>query len=708
MDWKALMNRAKDYLIQFWKWLRPYLIRWENQRRKIWKKYHVTKVLILAILVLSLVGTIYLYVSAKTTNVTALKAGLEQTTTIYDQNGEEAGTLYAQKGTFVPLDEISPHIQEAVISTEDKRFYNHHGFDPIGIARAAVGYVVNGGNIVGGGSTITQQLAKNAYLTADQTMIRKLKEVFLAIEIEKTYTKEEILEMYLNNSYFGNGVWGVSDASLKYFGKDESEINVSEAATLAGMLKAPSNYNPIDNYDRAIDRRNVVLALMETNGYITAEEKTAAQESSLTLVDAYDSEDGYRYPYYFDAVINEAIKTYGIDEEDLLNNGYKVYTSLNQEHQQQMDEVYENGAYFDDAEDGTLLQSASVALNPETGGVTAVVGGRGEYTFRGFNRATQMRRQPGSVMKPLGVFTPALEAGYDLDDMLVDQELTYGEDNYKPTNLNGYSESGEVPMYEAVAESLNAPTVWLLNEIGLNRGIKKVEQFGIDVQEGDKNLASIALGGMDGGASPLQIASAFSVFPNDGYRMEPHFITKIVDATGAVVVDNTEPDSKRVTTPEVAEKMNSMLQGVYSYGTAANNQPDGYQIAGKTGTTQTGFGTGAADQWIVGYTPDIVVTSWMGFDHTTPEHHLTSYSSEGVGELLEAEMEAILPHTSMTAFNTPDAEAVVSAKESEKAPIWGQLQEGMGKVGEQFKEGAEYVWERAGDLFNLFRERITE
>lgn len=708
MDWNEWTKRVKEYLTRFWSWLRPHLIRWNNQRRRIWKKYHVTKVLILSVLVISLIGTSYLFYSAKTTNVTALKAGLEQTTTVYDRNEEEAGTLYAQKGTFVPLEEMSSNIQEAVISTEDKRFYTHRGFDPIGIGRAAVGYVINGGNIVGGGSTITQQLAKNAYLTADQTMIRKLKEVFLAIEIEKAYEKEDILEMYLNNSYFGNGVWGVADASLKYFGKNVSEITVSEAATLAGMLKAPSRYNPIDNYDLAIERRNVVLSLMATNEYISEEEKTTAQQSSLTLVDAYNNVDGYHYPYYFDAVIDEAFVKYGIEEEDLLNNGYKIYTSLNQNHQQQMDALYANDSYFQDASDGTLLQSASVALDPNTGGVTAVVGGRGEYTFRGYNRATHMKRQPGSVMKPLGVFTPALEAGYEVDDMLVDKELSYGDDNYTPTNLYGdYSESGEVPMYEAVANSLNAPTVWLLNEIGLRRGINKVEDFGITVEEGDENLSSIALGGMDGGVSPLQIASAFSVFPNEGYRMEPHFITKIVDATGAVIVDNTEAKPHRVTTPEVAEKMNSMLLGVYSNGTAVNNQPSGYTVAGKTGTTETHFGTGVADQWSVGYTPDLVVTSWMGFDKVTEEHYLTSYSSEGAGELLEAELEAILPHTTMTAFETESAEEMV-ASETGGTKIIEQLQEGMNKVGEQFKEGADYVRERAGDLFNLFKERVSD
>lgn len=704
MNWTKWKKQMKQSIKQFWTWLQPYLVRWNNKRRLLWKKYHINKVLILGILLVSLFGSIYLYYSAKTTNVTALKAGLEQTTTIYDRYGEEAGTLYAQKGTFVDLEDVSEHAQGALIATEDQRFYQHIGFDPIGIGRAAVGYVLNGGTIVGGGSTITQQLAKNAYLTADQTLIRKLKELFLAIEIEKTYEKDDILEMYLNNSYFGSGVWGIEDASMKYFGKHASDLSVSEAAALVGALKAPSRYNPIDNYDLALERRNVVLSLMEQKEFITAEEADAAQNSQLALHDAYNSEDGYRYPYFFDAVINEAVNIYGIEEEDLLNNGYTIYTTLDQIHQQQMDAVYQNNSFFPDAEDGTLVQSASVALDPHTGGVTAVVGGRGEYTFRGLNRATQIARQPGSVIKPLGVFTPALEAGYELDDMLPDQAISYGEEDWTPQNASKtFSESGEVPLYEAVANSLNAPAVWLLNEIGLKRGVNKVEDFGIEVEEEDENLSSIALGGSKGGVSPVEIASAFSVFPNDGYRREPHFITQIVDATGAVVVDNTEPKQYRVTTPEVAEKMNSLLLGVYQHGTAYNNQPDGFTVAGKTGTTSADV-AGSADHWSVGYTPDLVLTSWMGFDKTTEDHYLSDYSSQTTGELLEAEMEAILPHTTMTAFNTESAEELL-AQDTTPSEFLKQFQEGMGKVGEQFKEGAEYVRERAGNLFDLLRER---
>lgn len=683
--------------------IKPMLKRFFIMAKRKWKKYHVSKLIILSFLSIALIFSIYLAILARSANVNTLRAGLEQSTTIMDENGEEAGTLYAQKGSFTEIDTISPHIINAVISTEDQRFRTHRGFDPIGLGRAAVGYVTNRGQIVGGGSTITQQLAKNAYLSADQTMMRKMRELFLAIEIEKNYSKDQILEMYLNNVYFGNGVWGVEDASYKYFGKSAAEVTIPEAATIAAMLKAPSHYNPIDNYERSINRRNVVLLLMENTEVITEEEKINYQQTGLNLVDRFNSIDGYRYPYYFDAVINEAVNKYGFEEEDLMNNGYTIYTALNQIHQQQMDSVYSSSQYFETANDGTPVQSASVALNPETGGVNAVVGGRGEYTFRGFNRATQMRRQPGSVIKPLGVYTPALEAGYAPDSLLTDELLSYGETDYTPTNLSGHY-NGEIPMYEALADSLNAPTVWLLNELGLRRGLRKVEQFGIKVSESDNHLGAIALGGMERGASPLEIASAYSVFPNGGIRKEPHFITKIVDATGAVIVDNTSAKSKRVVSAKVADEMNSMLLSVFESGTGRNIQPSGFKVAGKTGTTQTDSGTGATDQWVVGYTPDIVITSWMGYDQTTDNHFLTSGTSQGIGQVFKTQMEYILPQTEQSTFLVEEAGSEYVAEEPS---VFDRVSESIEEASSFIREGSSIFRERTSELIQRFRNRSS-
>lgn len=696
------IEKAKRQIILFWEWFAPRLtIFWRNFRRR-WKKYHLTKISILSILTVALGFSIYLNYLSRTANVQMLQAGLEQKTRIIDVDEQEAGTLYSQQGTQVEIETVSDNIIKAVISTEDRRFYNHNGFDVIGIGRAAVGYITSG-EIVGGGSTITQQLAKNAYLSADQTMIRKLRELFLAIEIEKHYSKEQILEMYLNNVYLGNGVWGVEDASHKYFGKSASDVSIEEGATIAGMLKAPSSYNPINNYDRAINRRNTVLSLMVNNEVISEEQYNQSAQTGLNLADTYNRTDDYRYPYYFDAVISEAVNRYGIEEEDLMNRGYTIHTTLSQVAQQQMDTSFRHDSLFPTAADGTAAQSASVAINPETGGVMAIVGGRGEYTLRGFNRATQMKRQPGSVVKPLGVYAPALENGFDIDSMLKDELTSYGETDYTPTNLSG-TYQGEVPLYYALSNSLNAPTVWLLNEIGVGEGMSKLRDFGWDVDDSDRQLGSIALGGMNYGISPLDLASAYSVFPNNGVRVEPHFITKIVDSTGNVIVENN-PKTNRVLNETVNEEMNQLLLDVFDSGTAAVNEPFGFQVAGKTGTTQREEGPGVNDQWIVGYTPDIVVATWMGFDESNENRYLTNFASDGVGMVFKNQMEHILPYTTQTEFAV---ERISETTEEEESSQWDELLEnpairdtidsvvenarsGIEQGVEQFRRGAEEV-----------------
>lgn len=708
MNYEKWKRSVVNWFQKIWSWLTPYLLKLKNKTKRSWRKYHISKLLIILVLSLSIISCLSLYVFAKRTDVENMRAALEQSTIIYDHNGKEAGKLYSQKGSFVSINNISPDIKQALISTEDQRFEKHKGFDLIGIARAAVGYVIHGGNIVGGGSTITQQLAKNAFLSLDQTLSRKLKELFLAIEIEKQYTKDEIIEMYLNQSYFGNGVWGVEDASQKYFGKSAARIDLAQAATLVGMLKAPTSYNPIDNPEKAITRRNIVLQLMVEEEAVSKEKASAAKTEKLVLIDRYQKESGYNYPYYFDSIIREATNKYGFSEENILNSGYKIYTSLDQTAQKKMMSVYENDYLFDDADDGMLVQSASVLLDSKTGGVMALIGGRGNHEFRGYNRATQARLQPGSTIKPLGVYTPALKKGYKADSLLKDEEgATFGEDNFHPTNWN-HQYLGEVPLYEALANSLNVPAVWLLNEIGLKTSQKTLQDFGIPISEKDRNLASMALGGMSGGVSPLQMASAYTAFANGGVRSEGSFITKIVDPTGAVIVDQTQPKQNRVMTEKMAKDMTSLMMGVFSNGTGRKSKPDGYTIAGKTGSTQLNFKTnsgGTKDQWTIGYTPDIVLTSWMGFDVTTAEnkHYLTSGTSTGIGPIFKQEMEKILPNTSLTAFETESAEKLI--EENKSNDNWKEtVKDTIDTFGKTFSNGAEKVKEKTTDLFNKWLE----
>ncbi|MDT9619457.1 PBP1A family penicillin-binding protein [Lactobacillus jensenii] len=651
-------------------------------------RFQVIRWLVLALLTVILITSSYYTIKVKTSNIANLRASLATTTQIYDASGQKAGNLYSQKGTFVELDKISPYMQEAVISTEDRTFYTNPGFSIKGMARAFVSLLIHHGNIAGGGSTLTQQLAKNAILTQQQTFSRKLEELFFAIEINHVYSKKDILTMYLNNAYFGNGVWGVQDASHKYFGKDASDLTVGEAATLAGMLRNPSYYNPIDHMTNALSRRNVVLGLMVQNKKLSASSCKIAQSESLSLKDNYTQDDGYKYPYFFDAVVDEAISKYGLTEEDVMNKGLKIYTTLNTDYQSAMQDSFDSSANFPaSASDGTKVQGASVAVDPKSGAVRAIVGGRGEHVFRGYNRATQMKRQPGSSIKPLAVYTPALQNGYHYDSELSDKLQTFGSNKYEPHNVdNQYSNS--IPMYQAIAQSKNVAAVWLLDKIGVAKGVQAMQNFGIKVAKRDQNLA-LALGGLSTGVSPLQMAKAYSAFANNGnLPNNAYFITKIEDASGNVIAQNSNTGSHRIMSQSVAKEMTSMLLGVFTSGTAQSAQPSGYQVAGKTGSTEVSWAYGTKDQWIVGYTPDVVVATWVGFDKTDQNHYMQGISETGITRLYKAEMEGILPYTKGTAFSEKPAQSMANSTGSDSdwlSQAGQNLQNGLNQAGKNIQ-----------------------
>ena len=666
--------------------------------RRFWRKFHVTKLILVLILTAITAFSAFLVYTAKTTDVSGLRAGMVQVTEVYDRNNQEAGVLNINKGEFVTIDQISPNMINALVSTEDKRFYDHHGFDPMGFLRATFGLLLNRGRVTGGGSTITQQLAKNAFLTQDQTFLRKAKELFLSFELEKKYSKDQILEMYLNNAYFGNGAYGIENASLRYFGKSAKDLTISEAAVLTGSLKAPNVYNPIDDMEATVKRRATVLQLMVTNGKITQEEADKAGAEVITVQDAYVANSRYKYPYYFDAVINEITNNYGISEEELLNKGYKIYTGLDQKMQADMEETFSNSWLFPKASDGTIAQAASVAMDPQNGDVLATVGGRTneKHTFRGFNRATQLQAQPGSTFKPLAVYTSALEEGYQPNSVLVDEKRSYGSDKYTPENWNKQYQ-GTVTMTEALNQSWNAPAVWLLDKIGLKKGIEKVHQFGIETDPGDEYLG-IALGGLTKGVSPIQMASAYTAFANKGVRTKPRFVTKIVDANGKVIVDNTAVKDNRVTTEEVAKKMTSMLLTVYGQeGLGAPFSPSGKIIAGKTGTTEAlNNENGSRDQWMIGYTPDVVVATWMGYDQSG-NYSLSASSREGVGPLFKLEMEGLLQYTANTAFNVEPVKTKQANPKNQNNTLDNFIQDAQ-KTGEQIwnqlQEWGKNIWNK--------------
>ena len=617
--------------------------------RRFWRRFHLTKILLIIGLGFSLLTGGYLFYLAKTTNVKDLQNALKATTIIYDKNGDQAGSLTGQKGTYVELDAISENLQNAVVATEDRSFYKNSG---INYGRFFLAILTLGRS--GGGSTITQQLAKNAYLSQDQTVERKAKEFFLALEINKKYSKKEILTMYLNNAYFGNGVWGIEDASKKYFGVSASQLSLDQSAVLAGMLKGPEIYNPLYSVENATNRRNTVLQNMVAAGYI--DQKTADQSAAVDihgqLVDAYEgkSED-YRYPSYFDAVINEAVNEYGLTEEDIVKNGYRIYTELDQNYQASMQVIYDNTALFPVAEDGTRAESGSVALDPKTGGVRALVGRVGSDQnpgFRTYNYATQAARSPGSTIKPLVVYSPAVAEGWSTNKELDNSTTQYG--SYEVNNYAGIQSSPTVPMYQALAESLNLPAVATANDLGLDTVFEYGKKFGLNMDKVDKSLA-VALGaGVT--TNPMQMAQAYGTFANGGVMNDAHLITKIENASGQVVKSHSQK-STRVLSGSTTDKMTNMMLGTFSNGTGVNAAPYGYTMAGKTGTTETSFNKDlSGDQWVIGYTPDVVISQWLGFPTTDENHYLTDSSAGTASEIFRNVANSVLPYTDGTQFDS--------------------------------------------------------
>ena len=620
--------------------------------RKFWRRYHLTKIVaILGLSVGLLVGT-YLFAIAKSTNVNDLQNALKTRTLIFDREEKEAGALSGQKGTYVELIDISKDLQNAVVATEDRSFYKNDG---INYGRFFLAIVTAGRS--GGGSTITQQLAKNAYLSQDQTVERKAKEFFLALELTKKYSKEQILTLYLNNAYFGNGVWGVEDASKKYFGVSASQLTLDQAATLAGMLKGPELYNPLNSIEDSTNRRDTVLQNMVAAGYIDKNQETEAARVDMAsqLQDKYEGKvSDYRYPSYFDAVVNEAVSKYNLTEEEIVNNGYRIYTQLDQNYQANMQVIYGNTALFPTAEDGTHAESGSVALEPKTGGVRGVIGrvaGDDKTGFRNFNYATQSKRSPGSTIKPLVVYTPAVEAGWALNKQLDNHTMQY--DSYQVDNYAGIKTSPEVPMYQALAESLNLPAVATVNDLGINKAFEAGTRFGLNMDKVDRVLGVALGGGVE--TNPLQMAQAYAAFANEGLMPEAHFITRIENASGQVIKSHKN-SQKRVIDKSVADKMTSMMLGTFTNGTGISSSPADYVMAGKTGTTEAAFNPEyTSDQWVIGYTPDVVISHWLGFPTTDENHYLAGSTSNGAAHVFRSMANTILPYTPGSTFTVENA-----------------------------------------------------
>ncbi|EFA23946.1 MULTISPECIES: penicillin-binding protein PBP2A [Streptococcus] len=686
--------------------------------RKFWRRYHLTKIVIILGLSAGLLVGTYLFAIAKSTNVNDLQNALKTRTLIFDREEKEAGALSGQKGTYVELTDISKDLQNAVVATEDRSFYKNDG---INYGRFFLAIVTAGRS--GGGSTITQQLAKNAYLSQDQTVERKAKEFFLALELTKKYSKEQILTMYLNNAYFGNGVWGVEDASKKYFGVPASQLSLDQAATLAGMLKGPELYNPLNSVETSTNRRDTVLQNMVAAGYIDKNQETEAAgvDMASQLQDKYEGKiSDYRYPSYFDAVVNEAVSKYNLTEEEIVNNGYRIYTELDQNYQANMQVIYENTSLFPTAEDGTHAESGSVALEPKTGGVRGVVGrvaGDDKSGFRNFNYATQSKRSPGSTIKPLVVYTPAVEAGWALNKQLDNHTMQYN--SYQVDNYAGIKTSPEVPMYQALAESLNLPAVATVNELGIDKAFDAGERFGLNMEKVDRVLGVALGGGVE--TNPLQMAQAYAAFANEGLMPEAHFITRIENASGQVIKSHAN-SQKRVLDKSVADKMTSMMLGTFTNGTGISSSPADYVMAGKTGTTEAAFNSVyTSDQWVIGYTPDVIISHWLGFPTTDENHYLAGSTSNGAAHVFRSMANTILPYTPGSTFTVENAykQNGIAPENTKKQAIENETNQSEDPLGDirsraqnlvdeagraisnaKIKEKAQTIWD---SFVNLFR-----
>ena len=527
--------------------------------------------------------------------------GCDRTSIIYDGQSDVVTRLHGvQDRTWVSISELQPSTVYAFISAEDARFFEHEGVDVIRIAGAIVADI-KAGSYVQGASTISQQLIKLSHLTSEKTISRKAEEAALAYEMERQYGKEDILEMYLNYVYFGGGYYGIEAAAEGYFGVHASDLTLDQSAMLAGILKSPSGYAPHINYAASINRRNNILRLMRDYGYITDDEKKQASARRPTIL--HDKNEEYS-GYYTDAVTKSAAALMGITVDELIRGGYSIYSAMDSDIQHYCEEMFKNGELFP-AEDS---EAAIVVLEPSTGMVVAMVGGRSYTGGISFNRATDIRRQPGSVIKPVIAYAPAFEyLNYTAADMILDEETTFAD--YTPSNY-GNKYYGWVTVREAVTKSLNVPAVKTLSEVGVERAKDFAKRCGIEFDDKDDSLA-LALGGFTYGVSPLQIAGAYSCFASGGIYNTPTLIKKITDRNGLTVYEYRQ-DSRRVMSEANAYILTSMLKSVVTEGTGHRLNTLDIPIAGKTGTV--GLANGNRDAWMAGYTPEYTAVVWQGYD----------------------------------------------------------------------------------------------
>lgn len=561
---------------------------------------------------------------------------------VFDSQGKLITTLHSDQNRLpIDINKVPKNLQNAFIAAEDNRFYDHIGVDPIGILRAVVTNLTNRG-IAQGGSTITQQLAKNAFLSQDQTLKRKIQEAILALELERKYSKKEILEMYMNQIYFGRGAYGIQTAAHTYFGKDVGDLTLAECAMIAGLPKSPNYYS--SSVNEATARKNVVVGQMEKYGYITPSQAEEAKKSSLDIKQKSTSNTPDETAYFIDYVTQEIAQKYGDDA--LYKDGLKIYTTLDTDKQHAAVQAMRHLPETHTDDQGlTQPQGAIISIDPKTGHILAMVGGRGQDSF---NRASMAVRQPGSAFKPF-VYMTAMEHDMTPDTIMEDKKVEYG--GWSPHNADN-SYQGRMPLWKALALSVNTVAVQLADKVGPSNVIANAKKLGITtlVEDGspnDDNLASAALGGLTKGVTPLEMAAAYGAFANKGVYIKPTAIVKILDRNGNVLEDNSSDVQKtQVMSEKTAYEMTSMLEGVIARGTGTAASI-GRPAAGKTGTTDDNH-----DAWFIGYTPDIVTAVWVG-DDTGSQSLGEIYGGTVPAQIWHDYMASAVSGTSANDFDVP-------------------------------------------------------
>ncbi|MDK2879035.1 MAG: penicillin-binding protein [Thermoanaerobacteraceae bacterium] len=557
-----------------------------------------------------------------------------ETSFVYDKDGKEIAELHGEQNRIpVSIDKVPDSLKNAFIAIEDQYFYQHKGINVRSILGALWADIMHG-SYHRGASTITQQLVKNAFLSPEKTPKRKAQEAWLAIQLERHYTKNKILEFYLNQIYFGHSAYGVESAAEIYFGKSVDQLDLAESAMLAGIPKSPSIYSPYLNFDKAKERQEIVLNAMVERNFITREQAEMAKKEKIKLVGLKNAKADYKAPFFTDYVIQELAaqlqKEFGITEDEaynkIYNEGLKIYTTVDMKIQEAAEKALsdpKNYPYSKEDKNGVPQpQAAAVVIDPHTGYIKAMVGGREHQQKLGFNRASQAFRQPGSAFKPIAVYTAAIDMGYTAATVIDDSPVSYPSGSGKAWTPENYTNDykGLTTIRTAITNSVNVVAVKVLKNIGIDRGIEYAQKLGIKdlVLSGRKNdrQLTIALGGLTKGVTPLELASAYGTLANQGVHIEPVAILKVIDKNGRTLIEN-KPDQWSAVSKQVAFIVTDMLRSVVIEGTGKRLASLPFPVAGKTGTTSD-----SKDVWFVGYTPQLVAAVWMGHDEPTPMSHV--------------------------------------------------------------------------------------